>query len=128
MTRSEFASRVRDAVALSVILLMSGCTLSAGDQPPPTATRPCSLWFNYPADRHSNRDSPYLGCANDANLRVMIDRPEDLAQGRPLGPASGEREARAVEAYRQGKVRPLPSSEAATPTLQWPGLTGGSTP
>jgi hypothetical protein len=111
---------------IAALLLLAGCTLSTGSQPTPTAAQPCSLWFNYPADRHSNLDSPYLGCANDMNLRAMIDRPEDLASGRPLGAADGEREARAVDAYRQDKVKALPAGEAAVPTLQWPGLTGGS--
>jgi type IV pilus biogenesis protein CpaD/CtpE len=37
----------------------------------------------------------------------MVADPADLAEGRPLGPADGVREAEAVVRYRTDKVRPL---------------------
>jgi len=43
------------------------------------------------------------GCADTANFGLMIADPRDLAQGRPLGPADGERSARAVDEYRTGE-------------------------
>ena len=120
--------RRRTAVPTSLLVatLLAGC---AQDDRIwlPSAAQPCPPWSYLSANTHANRASPQLDCANTVNLRAMIDRPEDLAEGRPPGPATGEREARAVEAYRQGKLKPLPSSEAATPILQWPGLSGGPT-
>jgi len=46
-----------------------------------------------------------LGCANRANLRAMVADPEDIQLGQLLTPASGAREARAVEAYKRGEVK-----------------------
>lgn len=53
---------------------------------------------------------PMLGCANRANLAAMVANPGDLEQGRLLSPASGAREAQAVDAYKTGKVKPLSGS------------------
>lgn len=60
------------------------------------------------------------GCSSRANLRAMVADPRDLDIGQPPVPATGEREARAVEAYRLGKAKALGDSETpatpATPT------------
>jgi type IV pilus biogenesis protein CpaD/CtpE len=63
-----------------------------------------------------------LGCDNRANLRAMLANPEDLDHGQALKPASGEREALAIEAYRKGEVKKLGSvdestSKQATPVM-----------
>jgi Pilus biogenesis CpaD protein (pilus_cpaD) len=106
---------------IGVLLLLAGC-MHDQPQPTPSARQPCAPWFNFPTDTHSNRDSPFLGCANDRNLAVMVAHPEDLVQGRALAPANGEKTARAVETWREGKDKPLPESEPAVPTIQLPGL------
>lgn len=61
---------------------------------------------------HGQQLLPDLGCASAANLVAMVADPADLAEGRPLGPADGVREAEAVVRYRTDKVRPLADAEA----------------
>jgi pilus biogenesis lipoprotein CpaD len=56
---------------------------------------------------HGQQLLPDLGCATAANLVAMVADPADLAEGRPLGPADGVREAEAIVRYRTDKVRPL---------------------
>jgi hypothetical protein len=115
-------------VAIAGLLLAgSGCSDRTEPPPPvPTAAQPCPQWTEFPSDRHSNRDSPYLGCANTMNLRSMVENPADLEHGRPLGPADGEHEARAVEAYRAGKVKWSQGAGALVPTIVMPGAGSAS--
>ena len=108
-------------VRIGFLLLLGGCMHDPPPEPP-SAGMSCAPWFNFPADAHGNRDSPFLGCANDQNLAAMVAHPEDLVQGRALAPADGEKTARAVETWRQGKERPLPESEPAAPIIQLPGF------
>ena len=49
-----------------------------------------------------------LGCANTANLGLMLADPGDLRQGRALGRADGVREAGAISRYETDKVKALP--------------------
>lgn len=98
----------------ALILVLPGCT----ERPIPpraTADRPCPPWSSFPTDRHSNRDSPHLGCSVAANLRAMLADPDDLERGRPLGPGDGEHAARAVDAFRQGKVKWGPGAGTGAP-------------
>jgi type IV pilus biogenesis protein CpaD/CtpE len=81
-----------------------------------TAIQPCPQWAEYPLDIHSGQDSPYLGCTTEYNLRAMVANPEDLQHGRALGPADAERESNAVEAYREGKVKPFAGGTASGST------------
>jgi type IV pilus biogenesis protein CpaD/CtpE len=115
-------------VAIAGLLLAgSGCADRADPPlPVPTAAQPCPQWTEFPADRHSNRDSPYLGCTNAMNLRSMVENPADLEHGRQLGPADGERETRAVEAYRQGKVKSGQGAGSAVPAIVMPGAGSAS--
>ena len=108
-------------VRIGLLLLLAGCTHDP-PSPLPSAGLPCAPWFNFPADTHSNRESPFLGCANDQNLAAMVAHPEDLVQGRALGPADGEKTARVIETWREGKEKPLPASEPITPLIQLPGF------
>jgi type IV pilus biogenesis protein CpaD/CtpE len=67
----------------------------------------CPDWTRSPAFDPRNLPSSNLGCANAVNLGLMIADPADLAQGHPLGPADGIREAEAVVRYRTDKVNEL---------------------
>jgi pilus biogenesis lipoprotein CpaD len=67
----------------------------------------CPDWTRSPAFDPRNLPLSNLGCANAVNLGLMIADPADLAQGRPLGPADGIREAEAVVRYRTDKVKEL---------------------
>jgi pilus biogenesis lipoprotein CpaD len=52
---------------------------------------------------------PGFGCANAYNMGQMLARPRDAAVGRPPGPADATVNAAAIERYREGKVRALPT-------------------
>ena len=110
--------------ALALIALLSGCI----DEHAPLAVEsPCPAWVDYPKDNHINDGSPYLGCANRVNLEQMLDNKQDVAAGRTLGPASGEREGNAVKAYQEGKTKTTPSgSSSGTSAILLPsvGTTG----
>jgi type IV pilus biogenesis protein CpaD/CtpE len=96
------------AVAGAFAVTLAGCAVN---EPPLSAEpRPCAPWIDYPVDNHSNRNSPYLGCSNDVNLLRMVERPQDLDQGRPLGPANGGRQADAVKNYDKDQVKPFVDS------------------
>lgn len=73
----------------------------------------CGEWDRAPAV-HGQQLLPDLGCATAANLVGMVADPADLAEGRPLGPADGVREAEAVVRYRTDKVK-QPSKDGETP-------------
>jgi hypothetical protein len=90
----------------------------------PSATVGCEPWATADQDIHANAPSPQLGCSNNMNLLLMLDRPADLVTGRPLGPANGEREAIAVERYKQGQVAPLGNGSSTTQFVISPGASG----
>jgi hypothetical protein len=117
-------STIATMLGVGMISLASGCTA----QPPPptvsTAAQPCPQWVEFPLDKHSGEDSPYLGCTVDFNLRAMVANPDDLEHGRALGPADGDVQSRAVEAYRQGKIKPF---QGAGTTSAAPSSSAGST-
>jgi type IV pilus biogenesis protein CpaD/CtpE len=92
--------------------------------PESAGVHPCPNWANDPVDPYANQGSPYLGCSNDVNLLRMVERPQDLQQGRTLGPASGERQAGAVKAYDTDKVKPF-SDNTANKTATSNGATTG---
>jgi hypothetical protein len=92
------------AASFTLIGMAAGCD---GRPVPVASTSPCSAWPNDPADLHSNAEPIGLGCADRLNLRSMLDRPEDLQAGRPLGPANGVRQATAIDDYEKGKLAPL---------------------
>lgn len=109
------ANSLARLLAATLTLALAACA----SQPPPkpaskaAAVTPCPPWVDYPANLHSNANSPYLGCANRANLEQMLVDKHDLVRGRKLGPANGERESSAVKAYEQGKIK-LPNSSGAS--------------
>jgi len=103
-----------------LVIAQGSCIDRSSVRLAPTAALPCPAWVEFPADGHSNEDSIYLGCTNAQNLRNMVANPDDLAQGRALGPASGERETLGVERYNQGKINASKSAPSASPTIIMP--------
>lgn len=99
---------------VGIALAGSGCADNPASLPVPTAANPCPPWVLFPPDYFSNADSPYIGCSIAVNLRANVANPVDLERGRPLGPADGQRETLAVEAYQQGKIKPLPASSSTS--------------
>lgn len=79
------------------ISILIGCASPSKPVPPLTAAAEAC-----PAVGEPSTPPLPLGCANRENLRAMVADPADLAQGRALTPASGAREANAVETYLKG--------------------------
>lgn len=92
------------AAANIALVLFAGCA-SETPGPVPATANACPQWTQSPQDSHSNADSAYLGCANALNLQHMVENPDDLKQGRDLGPADGARQAKAVKNYEDGKMK-----------------------
>jgi type IV pilus biogenesis protein CpaD/CtpE len=106
----------------ALALVLAGCV----NEPPISAQpHPCLPWVDYPIDNHSNRDSLYLGCSNDVNLLKMVERPQDLDQGRPLGAANGGRQGDAVKNYDKDQVKPFVDSGSRS-SQAGASVTGGS--
>jgi type IV pilus biogenesis protein CpaD/CtpE len=101
-------------------MVLAGCTDPAS-LPVPTAAQPCPPYVLFPPDAHTNASSPYIGCSVAVNLRANAARPSDLDEGRPIGPADGQRETLSVETYQQGKIKPFSS-----PTSTINPFTGGA--
>lgn len=67
----------------------------------------CPDWRRPMIGDNSNVTSSNWGCANASNLAAMVADPKDLVVGRDEDPASGKREADAVQRYNDGKVKKL---------------------
>jgi pilus assembly protein CpaD len=61
------------------------------------------------------RPNTKLGCANAINLGLMVANPNDLAQGRPVGPGDGEALALGVQRYRGAGTFPTGAGQANVP-------------
>jgi len=122
--------RRRRVASIVTAWLLAGCGGCANNEalPFPTAAQPCPAWTEFPADRNSNGDARYLGCSNAVNLRAMVDDPSDLEKGRLLGPADGERTARAIEAYHQAIVRPSAATSSSGTSAAAPGASASAPP
>ncbi len=83
----------------------------------------CPPWAG-PSAGHSNGSSVYLGCTNALNLKNMVADPIDLTTGKVLGFGDGAREALAVEAYKQGRVKEL--KQGGTSATMVPAITTGA--
>ena len=68
------------------------------------STPDCPDWTKPGDSDWTNRQSSNLGCANTANLGLMIADPGDLVRSRPITPGDGQRGALQVQKYRTGKV------------------------
>ncbi|MCW5731764.1 MAG: hypothetical protein KIT20_13480 [Alphaproteobacteria bacterium] len=65
-------------------------------------------------DEAAARSLNVLGCANAANLGMMVANPGDLVHGRNPGPADGTFAARQIDRYRRGETSRLPASPGTT--------------
>lgn len=74
----------------------------------------CPDWSRDPAFDGRNLPLANLGCANAANLGLMLARPADLLGRGEFGPADGVREAEAILRYRTDKVK-QPEADALQP-------------
>jgi hypothetical protein len=114
------------ALGAGLLLGTAGCADRPPPLPAPMVQGGCPSWVAFPADRHSNADSPSLGCASNANLRAMLEDPADLERGRPFGPADAARETLAIEAYQQGKIAGASGSSTGGSTGSTPATSPGS--
>ncbi len=68
------------------------------------STPDCGDWSQKSYPNYENAPLNNLGCANQANLGLMVANPRDLIIGAEGAPASAERSAGAVERYRSRTV------------------------
>jgi hypothetical protein len=75
----------------------------------------CANWsdngIDVPLD---NQPLPEFGCADARNFAIMVDRPEDLLQGRNPGPANGVTTAGSILRYNNNQTRGLIYPSQAT--------------
>ncbi|HEX3862230.1 MAG TPA: CpaD family pilus assembly lipoprotein [Stellaceae bacterium] len=92
-------------------------------------TPPCPNWSKPAQLDYGNALSSNFGCSTASNLGQMVWNPADLAEGRPIGLASGVTAAAAVNRYEADKVI-LPTAATVGPisstSTQAPGGTGAS--
>lgn len=87
------------------------------------ATAPaCPDWRKPTAADYTNTTSSNFGCATAVNFSQMLADPGDLLRGREMGPADGERAARAVRRYREGGGNGDQNGGGLPPSL----MTGGA--
>ncbi len=67
-------------------------------------TPECGDWSQRSYPNYENAPISNLGCANQANLGLMVASPRDLIVGADGAPADAERSAGAVERYRSRTV------------------------
>ncbi len=138
MQRNPFLSRQsRRALVQSAALLAALVTTACVELPPTpkpdyavrvrtqngksTAIPPqCASWNTDITDPFDNQPLPQFGCATARNLALMIERPEDLVEGRPLGTPDSVTSLGAILRYRNNQSRGLiwtgtdPNSVATT--------------
>lgn len=68
---------------------------------------PCPDWSGVPGVNFNNQPVSNWSCATAVNFGMMLANPADLVRGRDPGYADGERAARTVKAYREGKTKPI---------------------
>lgn len=70
---------------------------------------PCPDWRHPTNPDFNNQPSGNFGCATQTNLGLMVANPRDLVDGKSLGTTDAENAAKAVQNYREGKVKELES-------------------
>ena len=68
---------------------------------------PCPDYTTYSADPFDNQPMPQFGCASARNLAAMVENPDDLVQGRNLGPTRGVHSVGEVRRYDNDQTRGL---------------------
>lgn len=79
----------------------------------------CPDWSKPVGQDSENSPQPGFGCANTANLGMMVVNPRDLLYGADPGTSDGEAVAAAIQRYRAGKVKELLGEDRVS------GFTGG---
>jgi pilus assembly protein CpaD len=86
----------------------------------------CPNWSQSLSADFTNALTSNYGCANTANLGLMVANPADLVSGRPLGPADGTTAVAAVQRYLTDRVKPPPTPTASPFAATTGGDTGGA--
>ncbi len=101
-----------------------------GEATPP----PCPSWSGAVTNPFDNQPYPQYGCAHARNLAAMIERPNDLVEGRNLANQRGVMAVGAVRRYDNNQPRGLvmPSADtnaiaATTAASPSSGMTGDIT-
>ncbi len=117
------ALAVRRAIAVKAFLARERIAASVVQIPPEPGRRgdlvavsvrryvavlpPCPDWSGVPGVNFNNQPASNWSCATAVNFGMMLANPADLVRGRDPGYADGERAARTVKAYREGKTKPI---------------------
>jgi len=73
-----------------------------------TASMPaCPSYATATADPFDNQPLPQFGCANAQNLAAMVERPDDLVEGRRLANARGVTSVGAIRRFDNDQTRGL---------------------
>ena len=102
-------ARLPAIFVIGVALAGTGCTDPAS-LPVPTAAQPCPPCVLFPAALYSKAELAVYRLHRRGQPASQAERPADLDQGRPFGPADGQRETLAVETYQQGKIKAFPGT------------------
>lgn len=74
----------------------------------------CPDWSKPVGEDSENSPQANFGCANTANLGMMVANPRDLVRGRSPGTADGAAVSAAIQRYRDGKIRELIDDDRVT--------------
>ena len=78
----------------------------------------CPDWRTTNNGSLENAPWPQFGCANTRNLAAMVERPEDLIEGRDFGLANAETTASTMGRYITNNTKSLVDPNAQAPTAQ----------
>lgn len=67
----------------------------------------CASWNTDITDPFDNQPLPQFGCATARNLAMMVERPDDLVNGRPAGAPDAVTSLGAVIRYHNNQTRGL---------------------
>lgn len=74
----------------------------------------CPDWSKPVGQDSENTPLANFGCANTANLGMMVVNPRDLIRGSTPGPSDGEAVSAAIKRYRQGETKQLIEDDRAS--------------